>query len=92
MWLPALCRAKHVPYVICKGRSQLGSLVHQKNAAVLAITSVNEGDNADLAKIATYAKENFNDAWAQIRTQWGGKKLSQRSIERQRQNQLARQN
>ena len=84
MWLPALCRAKHVPYVICKGRAQLGSLVHKKNAAVLALTSVNEGDNADLSKLATYAKENFNDAWSQIRTQWGGKKLSQKSVEKQK--------
>jgi len=84
MWLPALCRSKHVPYVIVKGRSQLGALVHKKKAACLAITTVNEGDAADLAKIATYAKENFNDSWSHLRTQWGGKKLSNKTIQKRK--------
>jgi len=84
MWLPALCRSKHVPYVIVKGKAQLGALVHQKQVACLAITTVNESDTADLAKIATYANENFNEAWTQMRTQWGGKKLSNKTIQRRK--------
>jgi len=82
MWLPSLCRAKNVPYVIAKGKAQLGALVHKKTAAALAITSVAEGDSADLAKLTSYATESFNNAWGNIRTQWGGKKLGNKSMER----------
>jgi len=35
MWLPALCRSKHVPYVIVKGKAQLGALVGKKNCCSL---------------------------------------------------------
>jgi len=84
LWLPALCRTKHVPYVIVKGKAQLGALVGQKFASVVAITSVNEGDNADLAKLSTYANQQFNEAWSHIRTQWGGKKLGNKTLERRK--------
>ena len=85
MWLPSLCRTKNVPYVITKGKAQLGALVNKKTAAVLAVTSVEEGDNADLAKLTTFALENFNNSWASnIRTQWGGKKLGNKSLERRK--------
>jgi len=87
MWLPSLCRTKHVPYVITKGKAQLGSLVNKKTAAAIALTEVHDGDAADLAKIATYANEHFNNAWAQQRTQWGGKKLGNRANEKIRKNQ-----
>jgi len=82
MWLPSLCRAKNVPYVITKGKAQLGALVNKKTASALAITSVAEGDTADLAKLTSYALESFNNSWGNIRTQWGGKKLGNKSMER----------
>jgi len=84
MWLPALCRTKHVPYVIVKGKAQLGALVGQKTAAVLALTNVNEGDNAELAKIAKFANESFNESWSHLRTQWGGKKLSNKTHQKRK--------
>ena len=84
LWLPALCRTKHVPYVIVKGRAQLGALVGKKSASVLALTSVNEGDNADLAKLSTYANQHFNESWSHVRTQWGGKKLGNKTMEKRR--------
>jgi ribosomal protein L7Ae-like RNA K-turn-binding protein len=40
VWLPTLCRKMDVPYVIVKGKARLGALVHQKNAAALAVTEV----------------------------------------------------
>ena len=84
MWLPALCRTKHVPYVIVKGKAQLGALVGKKTASVLALTTVNEGDNADLSKLTTYANQHFNEAWSHLRTQWGGKKLGNKTLEQRR--------
>lgn len=45
VWLPTLCRKMDIPYVIVKGKARLGALVHQKNAAVVAITEVNISDN-----------------------------------------------
>jgi len=92
MWLPALCRTKHVPYVIVKGKAQLGALVGQKTAAVLALTNVNEGDSSDLAKIATYANESFNDSWSHLRTQWGGKKLSNKTVQKRKQEEDSKNN
>lgn len=82
LWLPTLCRAKKVPYMIVKGKAQLGSVVNKKKTAVLALTSVNEEDKADLAKLCELAKQNFNDAWSHVRTQWGGKKLGNKALQR----------
>jgi large subunit ribosomal protein L7Ae len=33
-----------IPYCFVKGRAELGSLVHQKNASCLAITEVRKED------------------------------------------------
>lgn len=40
VWLPALCRKMGIPYCIMKGKARLGTLVHQKNAAVICLTQV----------------------------------------------------
>lgn len=44
VWLPNLCRKLDIPYCFVKGKSALGKLVHQKNAAVLALTDVRKED------------------------------------------------
>lgn len=38
VWLPTLCRKLDIPYCFVKGKARLGQLVHQKNAAVVALT------------------------------------------------------
>jgi large subunit ribosomal protein L7Ae len=40
VWLPTLCRKMDIPYCFVKGKARLGQLVHQKNAAVVALTEV----------------------------------------------------
>jgi len=59
LWLPALCRKMGVPYMIVKDKARLGALVHQKTAAVVALTGVNKEDKNTLANLQTAAKENF---------------------------------
>lgn len=47
LWLPQLCRKQNVPFCIVKNKERLGRLVHQKNAAVVAITDIRKEDEAE---------------------------------------------
>merc|ERR1712029_1297129 len=49
VWMPQLCRKKDVPYCIIKGKSRLGQLVHKKTASCVALTSVRQEDQSELA-------------------------------------------
>jgi large subunit ribosomal protein L7Ae len=69
VWLPALCKKMGVPYVIVKGKARLGTVVHQKTATCLALTSVKSEDERELAKIVDTSKSMYLDA---PRVQWGG--------------------
>lgn len=69
--LPALCRRKDVPYVIVKGKSRLGQLVHKKTATCIALTEVRKEDVTDLNQLCESAKTNFNDN-VEIRRKQGG--------------------
>lgn len=69
VWLPALLRKEGIPYCIVKGKSRLGELVHQKNAAVVAVEDVNKEDKAIFDKLCGDFKTQFNDK--RERT-WGG--------------------
>merc|ERR1712227_251989 len=40
VWLPALCKARGVPYCIVKSKARLGAVVGKKTATCLAITDV----------------------------------------------------
>eukprot|EP00242_Pyramimonas_sp_CCMP2087_P001133 CAMPEP_0198228988 /NCGR_PEP_ID=MMETSP1445-20131203/113877_1 /TAXON_ID=36898 /ORGANISM="Pyramimonas sp., Strain CCMP2087" /LENGTH=263 /DNA_ID=CAMNT_0043909425 /DNA_START=1937 /DNA_END=2728 /DNA_ORIENTATION=- len=71
VWLPALCRKMNVPYAIVKGKARLGALVHQKNAAALAITAVKNEDKHEFSKIVESVKTSFNDNADHTR-KWGG--------------------
>uniref|UniRef100_A0A7S0R846 60S ribosomal protein L7a n=1 Tax=Pyramimonas obovata TaxID=1411642 RepID=A0A7S0R846_9CHLO len=71
VWLPALCRKMNVPYCIVKGKARLGALVHQKNAAAVAITAVKNEDKHEFSKIVESVKTSFNDNM-DVRRQWGG--------------------
>ncbi len=69
--LPALCRRMGVPYGIIKGKARLGKLVHQKHVTCVALTAVNKEDDADLNKLATAFRTEFNDN-KQVLREWGG--------------------
>jgi len=70
-WMPALCRKKDVPYCIIKGKSRLGQLVHKKTASCVALTSVRQEDQSELATLASNFKAQFNDN-NELRRRWGG--------------------
>jgi large subunit ribosomal protein L7Ae len=61
VWLPTLCRRMDIPYCFVKGKAKLGQLVHQKNAAVVALTEVRKEDEGDLNNLTTAFRTNFND-------------------------------
>ena len=71
VWLPALCRKMDIPYCFVRGKAKLGQLVHQKNAAVVAITDVRKEDEGDIANMATACRTNFNQN-TQMRKEIGG--------------------
>lgn len=71
VFLPALCRQFDIPYCIVKGKARLGQLVHQKNAAVVALTHVNKEDKAKFDSLSEAFKAKFNDD-AVSRRKWGG--------------------
>ncbi|KAJ3761738.1 L30e-like protein [Lentinula raphanica] len=72
VYLPALCRKMGVPYVIIKGKARLGTLVHKKTAAVVAINEVRSEDQRELATLISAAKANFTDKYEEQRRVWGG--------------------
>ena len=48
-----------VPYVIVKGKARLGTVVHKKTAAVVAIQEVRSEDDRELATLISAAKANL---------------------------------
>ena len=59
VFLPALCRKIGVPYVIVKGKARLGTVVHKKTAAVVALQEVKSEDQRELATLVSAAKANL---------------------------------
>lgn len=59
VFLPALCRKMGVPYVIVKGKARLGTVVHKKTAAVVALQDVKSEDQRELATLVSAAKSNL---------------------------------
>jgi len=72
VFLPALCRKMGIPYVIVKGKARLGTVVHKKTSAVIALQEVRSEDQRDLATIVSAAKANFSDKYEEQRRVWGG--------------------
>jgi len=72
VFLPALCRKMGVPYVIVKGKARLGTVVHKKTAAVVALQDVKSEDQRELATLISAGKANFNDKYEDQRRLWGG--------------------
>ncbi|KAM5475302.1 60S ribosomal protein L8 [Microsporum audouinii] len=72
IFLPALCRKMGVPYAIIKGKARLGTVVHKKTAAVLAITEVRAEDKSEFAKLVSTIKEGYSDKYEEAKRHWGG--------------------
>ncbi|KAJ7072831.1 L30e-like protein [Mycena amicta] len=72
VFLPALCRKMGVPYVIVKGKARLGTVVHKKTTAVVALQDVKSEDARELATLVSASKANFTDKYDEHRRQWGG--------------------
>jgi len=72
VFIPALCRKMGVPYAIIKGKSRLGTVVHKKTAAVVALTEVRSEDKSELSKLVSAIKEGYVEKHEQTRRQWGG--------------------
>jgi len=84
IFLPALCRKMGVPYAIVKGKARLGTVVHKKTAAALAITEVRSEDKSELSKLVSAVKEGFMDKSEEARRHWGGGILGAKSVARDR--------
>eukprot|EP00882_Tetradesmus_deserticola_P024463 GHRQ01026735.1.p2 GENE.GHRQ01026735.1~~GHRQ01026735.1.p2 ORF type:complete len:151 (-),score=88.15 GHRQ01026735.1:250-702(-) len=82
VWLPALCKKMGVPYCIVKGKARLGAIVHQKNAAALAVTGVKNEDQREFGKLVESFKNQFNEG---SRVQWGGGIMGIKSQHKQKQ-------
>jgi len=79
VWMPTLCRKLDIPYVIVKGKSRLGAVVHKKTATALCLVDVRKEDKNDLATLSSTAKDLFNNN-AEIRRAWGGGKLGGKTM------------
>jgi len=94
LFLPALCRRFDVPYCIVKGKARLGQVVHRKTCAAVALTDVLPEHRGTLKNIVDVVSENFNNRGDELRKNWGGGLVSQRSqaraakIEKARQREL----
>ena len=89
VYLPALCRKMGVPYAIIKGKARLGTVVHKKTAAVLALTEVRSEDKSELSKLISTIKEGYNDKYEETRRHWGGGIMGQKAVARQEKKQKA---
>ena len=61
-----------VPYAIVKGKARLGTVVHKKTAAVVALTEVRAEDKSELSKLVSAIKEGYIEKHEASRRQWGG--------------------
>merc|ERR1719498_2327201 len=78
VWLPALCKARGVPYCIVKSKARLGAVVGKKTATCLAITDVKGENKNDLASVITLAEANFNNVFDETMRKWGDAEASGR--------------
>ncbi|KAK3669931.1 60S ribosomal protein L8 [Recurvomyces mirabilis] len=83
-FLPALCRKMGVPYAIVKGKARLGTVVHKKTAAALAITEVRGEDKSELSKLVQTIKEGYMDKNEEAKRHWGGGIMGAKANARER--------
>jgi len=80
MWMPALCKKMGVPYCIVKSKARLGSVVHMKTAACLAITHVHKEDQHKLDQMVGTYITMFLDTYESERKKWGGGVLGYKAL------------
>merc|ERR1712146_143536 len=78
VWLPALCKARGVPYCIVKSKARLGALVGKMTATCVAVTDVKQESKAELMKLIDLANNDFADRFEDHQRQWGSAELSNR--------------
>ena len=83
VYLPALCRKMGVPYAIIKGKARLGTVVHKKTAAVLALTEVKGEDKSELSKLVSAINEGYGAKHEESRRHWGGGIMGAKAVARQ---------
>ncbi|KAL4808265.1 clathrin adaptor complex small chain-domain-containing protein [Aspergillus unguis] len=83
VFLPALCRKMGVPYAIVKGKARLGTVVHKKTSAVLALTEVRSEDKSEFTKLLSAIKEGYSDKYDESRRHWGGGIMGAKAVARQ---------
>jgi len=72
IFLPALCRKMGVPYAIIKGKARLGTVVHKKTAAVVALAEVRSEDKSEFSKLVSAIKDGYTNKYEESRRHWGG--------------------
>ncbi|KAF2690190.1 putative 60S ribosomal protein L8-B [Lentithecium fluviatile CBS 122367] len=72
VFLPALCRKMGIPYAIVKGKARLGTVVHQKTAAVLALAEVRSEDKSELSKLVSTINDGYLEKHKDSSRHWGG--------------------
>lgn len=83
VFLPALCRKMGVPYAIIKGKARLGTVVHKKTAAVVALTEVKGDDKSELSKLISAINEGYTSKYEEHRRHWGGGIMGAKAVARQ---------
>merc|ERR1719266_3160446 len=71
VWLPTLCYKMGVPFVIVKGKSRLGKLVHMKTATCVCLTGVNSEDGTDLENLKQAVMSSSNEKFEESRKRGG---------------------
>jgi len=80
LFLPTLCKKKNIPYLIVRGKANLGSIVHKKTAAALALTEVKKSNEKDLEILIQKAKDNFLDRYSEIVKKTGGQVMGAKHL------------
>ena len=83
VFLPALCRKMGVPYAIIKGKARLGTVVHKKTAAAVALAEVRSEDKSELGKLVSAIKEGYSDKYEESKRHWGGGIMGAKAVAKQ---------
>lgn len=73
--MPVLCQKKEVPFCIVKSKARLGTLVHQKTAACIALCDVNPGDKKQFTQLRQKCMKRYNNNLAFMKRKWGNRVL-----------------
>lgn len=68
-----------IPYTIVKGKARLGAVVGRKTSSVLAFGDVRAEDQAELAKLVSAVKANYEQT---PQRHWGGGIRGKKSIQK----------